>query len=142
MVARDYEITTATFPLFHRVNWALPPRRIDLGLEHVLVILYPQGIRSILSWGGGGGGGEGGIRSMLSPIHNCIPAQMIFCLSLPAAVATGVEDKSGVSPVRTLPTRSRAQALNMRGCVSVCESVCVSVCLGGGGHLQCAVLYP
>ena len=60
------------------------------------------GIRSMLSWGGGGGH-----RSMLSCIHNCIPAQMIFCLSLPAAVATGVEDKSDVSPVRTLPTRSR-----------------------------------
>ena len=74
---------------------------------------------------------------MLSPIHNCIPVQMIFCLSLPAAVATGVEDKSGVSPVRTLPTRSRAQALNMRGCVSVCERVCESVCWGGG---ICSVL--
>ena len=51
---------------------------------------------------------------------------------LPAAVASGDGDKSDVSPLRSLPTRSRAQALNKRvkgECVCVIECVCVHVCV-------------
>ena len=50
---------------------------------------------------------------------------MIFANPLPAAVASGDGDKSDVSPLHSLPTRSRAQALNKR---VKGECVCVCVC--------------
>ena len=62
-----------------------------------------------------------------------------FCLPLnplPAAVASGDGDKSDVSPLRSLPTRSRAQALNKRDkgeCVCVCVCARMCVCVGGVG---------
>ena len=65
---------------------------------------------------------------------------------LPAAVASGDGDKSDVSPLHSLPTRSRAQALNKRvkgECVCVCVCVrvraCVCGCVGGEGGV-CSVL--
>ena len=53
---------------------------------------------------------------------------------LPAAVASGDGDKSAVSPLHSLPTRSRAQALNKRVkgecvCVHVCVYMYVYVCV-------------
>ena len=71
---------------------------------------------------------------MLSCIYICTRAKMIFANPLPAAVASGDGDKSDVSPLHSLPTRSRAQALNKRVkgecmCVCVCECVCVCVCV-------------
>ena len=54
---------------------------------------------------------------------------MIFTNPLPAAVASGNGDKSDVSPLHSLSTRSRAQALKKRvkgECVCVCVCVCVS----------------
>ena len=54
-----------------------------------------------------------------------------FCHhALPAAVASGDGDKSDVSPLHSVPTRSRAQALNKRikgECVCVCMRVCECV---------------
>ena len=84
--------------------------------------------------------GWGDVCSMLSCIYICTRAKMIFANSLPAAVASGDGDKSDVSPLHSLPTHSRAQALNKRVkgecmcvCVSVCVCVCVCVYVGGGG---------
>ena len=59
-------------------------------------------------------GGGGVFCSMLSCIYICTRAQMIFVNPLPAAVASGDGDKSDVSPLHSLPTRSRAPALNKR----------------------------
>ena len=86
----------------------------------------------------------GGVCSVLSCIYICTHAEMIFANPLPAAVASGNGDKSDVSPLRSLPTRSRAQALNKRVkgecvCVCVCVRVCVHVCVGVGGGV-CSVL--
>ena len=88
-----------------------------------------------------------GVHSMLH-VHVCMYIHVLvhvprwfLCLPLnplPTAVASGDGDKSDVSPLRSLPTRSRAQALNKRvkgECMCVCVSVCVCVCVyvGGGG---------
>ena len=61
-----------------------------------------------------GVGGGGGVCSVLSCIYICTRAEMIFANPLPAAFASGYGDKSDVSPLHSLPTRSRAQALNKR----------------------------
>ena len=71
---------------------------------------------------------------MLSCIYICTCAQMIFANPLPAAVAGGDGDMSDVSPLHSLPTRSRAQALNKRvkgECVCVRVHVYVRVCVLG-----------
>ena len=51
---------------------------------------------------------------MLSCIFICTHTQMIFVNPLPTAVASGDGDKSDVSALYSLPTRSRAQALKKR----------------------------
>ena len=80
-------------------------------------------------------------------VHTYACTQMVFVSSLKspsAAVASGDGDKSDVSPLRSLPTRSRAQALNKRvkgecvcvcACACVCTRVCVLLGVGGGGVL-------
>ena len=57
---------------------------------------------------------------------------MIFTNPLPAAVASGNGDKSDVSPLHSLSTRSRAQALKKRvkgECVCVCVCVKIVLCV-------------
>ena len=61
---------------------------------------------------------------------------MIFTNPLPAAVASGDGDKSDVSPLYSLPTRSRAQALNKR-VKGMCVCVCVCVLGVGGVFVAC-----
>ena len=61
-----------------------------------------------------GRGGGGGCCSVLSCIFICTHTQMIFVNPLTTAVASGDGDKSDVSPLYSLPTRSRAQALKKR----------------------------
>ena len=58
--------------------------------------------------------GGGGCCSVLSCIFICTHTQMIFVNPLPTAVASGDGDKSDVSALYSLPTRSRAQALKKR----------------------------
>ena len=78
-------------------------------------------VRVCVNWGWGGD-----VCSMLSCIYICTHAQMICVNPLLAAVVSGDGDKSDVSPVHSLPTRSRAQALNKRvKGERVCERVCV-----------------
>ena len=87
--------------------------------------------------------GWGDVCSVLSCIYICTRAKMIFANPLPAAVASGDGDKSDVSPLHSLPTRSRAQALNKRvkgECMCVCVSVCVCVCVRWGWGDVCSVL--
>ena len=55
-----------------------------------------------------GGGGGCLLRAV------CTHVQMICANLLPAAVSSGNSDKSDVSPLHSLTTRSRAQALNKR----------------------------
>ena len=74
----------------------------------------------------------------------CLP---LYINPLPAAVASGDGDKSdvNVSPVHSLPPRSRANKKVMGECVCVrvhvhvhvCVHVCVRVCVLGGVFVAC-----
>ena len=60
-----------------------------------------------------------GVHSVLSYVYTCAGKMN----PLPTAVASGDGDRSDVSPLHSLPTRSRAQALNKR-VKGECECVC------------------